>query len=177
MGRKLIQDEHATLLDPHSNAYTARYLEELLEREISRASRFNHDLAIIMLEIDGFEVLRGKYGEGGIGRILRELVAVVRAKTRKVNSLARIQDGKFCLVVPEADRGVAVTVAEKLRHALEEHPFMAAPGGEIVRLRINIGVAASPSGKEDKSAMLAQAEQGLEQARTERRVSGFRPSV
>jgi diguanylate cyclase (GGDEF)-like protein len=174
MGRKLIQAEQSTLLDPQSGAYSARYLDELLEREVSRASRFNHPLALLLLEIDGYEPLRGKYGEAGLARILREFVAVIRAKTRKVNSLARMEDGKFCLVVPEADRAVAVTLGEKLRQALEEHPFLAAPGGEIVRLGINIGVAATLNGKDDKLALMVQAEQGLAQARSERHMRGFK---
>jgi diguanylate cyclase (GGDEF)-like protein len=174
MGRKLIQAEQAALLDTQSGAYSARYLEELLEREISRAARFSHPLAIVLLEIDGFELLRGRHGEAGVARVLRELVAIVRAKTRRVNTLARVQDGRFCLVIPEATREVAATLGQRLRLALEEHPFVATPPGEIVRLGINIGIAASEAGKDDRDAMLAQGEQSLEQARAERRVSGFK---
>jgi diguanylate cyclase (GGDEF)-like protein len=174
MGRKLIQAEQAALLDSQSGAYSARYLEELLEREVSRAARFNHPLALVLLEVDAFEVLRGKYGEGGVGRIVRELVAIVRAKTRKVNTLARVQDGRFCLVIPEGTRGVAVTLGERIKQALEEHPFSSMPSGEIVRLAVNIGVAASEAGKDDRAAMFAQAEQSLQQARADRRMNGFK---
>src|SRR5207253_10258929 len=104
-----------------------------LENEISRASRYSHDLAIVLFEIEAYEVLRGKYGEGGLGRILREFVGVIRAKTRRVNTLTRIRDGRFCLVIPEADRAVAVRQADRLRPALEEHPYAATPTGEIGR--------------------------------------------
>ena len=174
MGRKLIQAEQSALLDTQSGAYSGRFLDELLEREISRASRFNHNLAIVLFNIDGYEVLRGKYGEAGLGRILREFVAVIRAKTRRVNSLARVVDGQFCLLIPEGDRAIAVRLAEQMRTALEEHPYAASPAAEIVRLGVNTGIGATEAGKDDRSALLAQARQGLEQSRNERRISGFK---
>jgi diguanylate cyclase (GGDEF)-like protein len=175
MGRKLLQAEQLALLDPQSGAYSNRYLEDLLDNEISRASRHGHDLAIVAFEIEAYEVLRGKYGEGGLGRVLRELVGVVRAKTRRVNTLARIRDGQFCLVIPEADRAVAVRQADRLRPALEEHPYAPMPSGDVVRLAVDTGVAASERGKDDRTALLAQAMQSLEQARTERRLRSFKP--
>lgn len=175
MGRKLIQAEQLALLDTQSGAYSNRYLEDLLDNEISRASRYNHDLAIVLFEIESYEVLRGKYGEGGLGRILREFVAVIRAKTRRVNTLTRIGDGRFCLVIPEADRAVAIRQADRLRPVLEQHPFAATQNGEIVRLAVDTGVAASERGKDDRTALLAQAMQSIEQARAERRTRSFNP--
>jgi len=175
IGRKLIQAEQLALLDTQSGAYSQRFLEDLLENEISRASRHNHDLAVVLFEIETYEVLRGKYGEAGLGRILREFVGVIRAKTRRVNTLARIRDGRFCLVIPEADRAVAIRQAERLRPALEEHPYAAMQNGDIVRLSVDTGVAVSERGKDDRTALLAQALHSLEQSRTERRVRSFQP--
>jgi diguanylate cyclase (GGDEF)-like protein len=175
MGRKLIQAEKLALLDPQSAAYSQNYLEDLLEKEISRASRHNHDLAVVLFEIEAFEVLRGKYGEGGLSRILREFVAVVRAKTRRVNTLARVRDGQFCLVIPEADRAIAVRQADRLRVILEEHPFAASPNGDIVRLAVDTGVADSERGRLDRVSLLSLAEESLQQARTERRTRSFNP--
>ncbi len=175
MGRKLIQAEKLALLDPQSAAYSQKYLEDLLEKEISRSSRHNHDLAVVLFEIEAFEVLRGKYGESGLGRILREFVAVVRAKTRRVNTLARVRDGQFCLVIPEADRGIAVRQADRLRVILEEHPYAASPNGDIVRLAVDTGVADSERGGLDRVSLLSLAEESLQQARSERRTRSFNP--
>jgi diguanylate cyclase (GGDEF)-like protein len=175
MGRKLIQAEKLALLDPQSAAYSQNYLEDLLEKEISRASRHNHDLAVVLFEIEAFEVLRGKYGEGGLSRILREFVAVIRAKTRRVNTLARVRDGQFSLVIPEADRAIAVRQADRLRVILEEHPFAASPNGDIVRLAVDTGVADSERGRLDRVSLLSLAGESLQQARTERRTRSFNP--
>jgi diguanylate cyclase (GGDEF)-like protein len=175
MGRKLMQAEQLALLDLQSGAYSSRYLDDLLDKEISRASRYGNDLAIVTFEVEAFEVLRGKYGEAGLGRILREFVAVIRAKTRRVNTLARIRDGQFCLVIPEADRAVAVRQADRLRPALEEHPYVATPNGDIVRLSVDTGVASSEHGKDDRAALLASAMQSLAQSRGERRTRSFNP--
>lgn len=175
MGRKLIQAEKLALLDMQSGAYSQRFLDDLLEKEISRASRHNHELAVVLFDIETFEVLRGKYGEGGLGRMLREFVAVVRAKTRRINTLARVRDGQFCLVIPEANREVAVRQAERLRLILEEHPYAASPNGEIMRLAIDTGVADSERGQLDRVSLLGVAAEGLEQSRTERQTRSFNP--
>src|SRR5207253_4502522 len=115
------------------------------------------------------------YGEGGLKRILREFVAVVRSKTRRVNTLARIRDGQFGLVIPEADRAIAVRQADRLRLMLEEHPYAASPNGDIVRLAVDTGVADSEHGKLDRVSLLALAEESLQQARTERRTRSLNP--
>jgi diguanylate cyclase (GGDEF)-like protein len=175
MGRKLIQAEKLALLDIQSGASSQRFLEDLLEKEISRASRHNHDLAVVLFEIETFEVLRGKHGESGLSRILREFVAVVGSKTRRINTLARVRDGQFCLVIPEANREVAVRQADRLRQILEEHPYAASANGEIVRLAIDTGVADSERGQLDRVSLLAVAAEGLQQARTERRTRSFNP--
>jgi diguanylate cyclase (GGDEF)-like protein len=106
---------------------------------------------------------------------LREFVAVVRSKTRRINTLARIRDGQFCLVIPEADRAVAVRQADRLRSMLEEHPYAASPNGDIVRVAVDTGVAASERGQLDRVSLLALGEEGLQQARTERRTRSFNP--
>jgi hypothetical protein len=62
-----------------------------------------------------------------------------------------------------------------VRPALEEHPYAATPNGDIVRIAVATGVAASEHGKDDRLALLAQASQSLEQSRTERRMQNFKP--
>jgi hypothetical protein len=69
---------------------------------------------------------------------------------------------------------VAVRQADRLRPALEGHPYVATPNGEIVRLAVDTGVAASEHGKDDRLALIGQGLQSLEQARTERRTRSFK---
>src|SRR5437879_13379229 len=89
MGRKLIQAEQLALLDLQSGAHSSRYLDDLLDNEVSRASRYDHDLAVVLFEIEAYAVLRGKHGEAGLGRLLRAFAAVIRAQTSRANTLAR----------------------------------------------------------------------------------------
>src|SRR5260370_40388745 len=98
MARKLIQAEKPALPDVQSGANSQRFLEDLLEKEISRASRHNHDLALVLFEIETFELLRGKHGESGLSRILRAFRAVIGAKTRRINTPARVRAGEVCAV-------------------------------------------------------------------------------
>ena len=62
-----------------------------------------------------------------------------------------------------------------IQSILEEHPYAASPNGDIVRLAVDTGVAASEHGQLDRVSLLALAEESLHHARTERRTRSFNP--
>ena len=51
-----------SIRDPLTGLFNRRYLEESLEREISRANRSRSSLAIIMLDIDHFKEFNDTFG-------------------------------------------------------------------------------------------------------------------
>ncbi len=169
LGRKLMQSDQSVLLDPATGVYNERYLDDLLEKEISRAARASRDLSIVLFSVEGYADLGRRLGEDLAARVLREMTALIRSKTRRVNSLARRAGADFCLVVPEASRSVAARMTEALRRAVEDHPFSTPGGDEILRLRVDVGFATSEEGRDDKLALLEKAQASLKQARAERK--------
>jgi diguanylate cyclase (GGDEF)-like protein len=174
MGRKLLQSEQAVMLDPETGVFNARYLDDLLEREISRASRAGGDVSVVLFQLEGLAEISTRLGGDIAARLLREAAALIRSKTRRVNTLARLGPQEFCLVVPEAGRPVAARLAESLRRVLQDHPFSTPGGDEILRLQADVGFATSELGKENKVTLLEKARAGVAQARTERRAAALR---
>lgn len=42
--------------------YNRRYFDEALEKEVARASRFEHDLSLMFIDIDKFKHFNDTYG-------------------------------------------------------------------------------------------------------------------
>lgn len=113
LARKLMQSGGA-MVDPTTGAYSLRFLEELLEKEISRAGRHQHELSVVLLHIANHADLVSTLGAEVAETALAQLAEMLRNKTRKVNSLARINGSDFALVIPEAGIEVATRIAGEL---------------------------------------------------------------
>jgi len=113
LARRLMQSGGG-MVDATTGAYSLRFLEELLEKEISRAGRHQHELSVVLLHIANHADLISTLGADAAETALGQLAEMLRGQTRKVNSLARINDSDFALVIPEAGLEVATRIAGEL---------------------------------------------------------------
>jgi diguanylate cyclase (GGDEF)-like protein len=148
LARRLVQTGGGVLVDGASGAYNLRFLEELLEKEISRAGRYRHELSLVFFHTLNYSELVQQLGERGVRELLGQMVRLMRSKTRKINSLARVSDADFCLVVPEADRGVAERIAGELRAVAQAEPFRVklADGHAEINLALQTRTLTNPRG-------------------------------
>jgi diguanylate cyclase (GGDEF)-like protein len=130
-------------------------------------------VSVVLFHLEGLAEISARLGSDIAARLLREATALIRSKTRRVNTLARLGPQEFCLVVPEAGRPVAARLAESLRRVVQDHPFSTPGGDEILRLHVDVGFATSELGKENKVSLLEKARAGVAQARTERRAAAL----
>ncbi len=125
--------------DALTQASTKRFFLETLEREIVRAQRHGRPLSLVMFDIDHFKKVNDTYSHLAGDDVLRELGATIRAQVRAEECFARYGGEEFALVLPEATRDGAVTVAEKFRAAVEAHRFHFE--GVVIPVTISLGVA------------------------------------
>ena len=118
IARRLVATGGGAMVDG-SGAYNLRFLAELLEKEISRSGRHHRDLSLVMFHLATYAEWRSGLGRAAAEEALLQVVQVIRAKTRKINTLARVGDSDFCLVLPEADRQVAERVAQDLQNSAQ----------------------------------------------------------
>lgn len=146
LARRLVASGGGELVDRHTGAYNSRFLEELLEKEISRAGRHHHDLSLVFFRAENLDELVDKVGERAAEAVLEQMVALMRSRTRKVNSLARVSSTDFCLVVPEAGQDVAERIARELEAATETNDFLTPVNGGNARIRISLrtGTVSNP---------------------------------
>lgn len=126
-------------VDGLTQIFNKRYFLETLERELSRARRYDRPLALVMFDIDHFKQCNDTFGHRAGDFVLREVADVVRERARKVDVLARYGGEEFAMILPEIDIRGANQFAEKIRVMIAESKFMFE--GRHIPVTISIGVA------------------------------------
>ncbi len=125
--------------DALTQASTKRFFLETLEREMGRARRHARPLSLAMFDIDHFKKINDTHSHLAGDDVLRDLGATILAQVRAEECFARYGGEEFALVLPETAREGAVTVAEKVRAAVEAHRFSFE--GAVIPVTISLGVA------------------------------------
>jgi diguanylate cyclase (GGDEF)-like protein len=128
--------------DDTADCYNRRYFDEYLSGEVARALRFGGRLAIIFLDMDNLKEVNTRHGHTAGSQVLYESSVRINGSIRAVDKLFRFGGDEFCIVLPETDAPGAREVAERVRRALAEEPFLAESGGES--LTASLGVSAYP---------------------------------
>lgn len=124
--------------DGLTQAANKRAMDEFLEREMSRARRYNRNLAVLMMDIDHFKAVNDTHGHLIGDQVLRELVAVIRPRIRREELFARYGGEEFVVILPEADIQSARELAATLRALIEDHLIVLE--GRTLRITVSIGV-------------------------------------
>lgn len=128
-----------TIVDALTEIHNKRYLLEFLDRELARSARYGRPLALILFDIDLFKNVNEELGHLGGDFTLRELASCVKSVIRKEELFARYGGEEFTIVLPETTRDGALSVSERLRTLVANHPFQYE--GKPYRVTISLGVA------------------------------------
>jgi diguanylate cyclase (GGDEF)-like protein len=112
-----------TTVDGLTQIFNKRYFMETLEREISRALRYQRDLSLIMFDLDLFKNVNDTYGHLAGDYVLKHLAAVIQNRIRREDILARYGGEEFSIILPEIDSAHALVFADKIRRLVERTRF------------------------------------------------------
>jgi diguanylate cyclase (GGDEF)-like protein len=126
-------------VDGLTQIFNKRYFVETLERELSRARRYDRPLALMMFDIDHFKRCNDTYGHRAGDHVLRHMADIVRQRARKVDVVARYGGEEFAVILPEIDEMGAAQFAETVRAMVEQEEFSFE--GRRIPLTISVGVA------------------------------------
>jgi two-component system cell cycle response regulator len=153
------------ITDGLTKIYNHRFFQELFEKEFKRSSRYNTVFSLIMLDIDFFKRLNDTYGHLFGDEILKEIASLVKGCLRTIDVLARYGGEEFAILLPETELESAVLIAERIRQAVENHPFGASQKNPV-KVTVSQGVTVYPSpGIEKRSDLLARADEALYEAK------------
>ena len=148
--------------DHLTGLWNRRHVEEHLTMAISAARRHQRPVAVMLLDIDDFKSINGRFGHQAGDRTLEVLAARLQGQVRTEDTLGRWGGEEFLVVLPETDATMAVAVAERLRDAIAAEPI--AVQDHSVAVTVSIGVAASAMPEHDR--LLADADAALGRAKS-----------
>lgn len=149
--------------DPLTNLFNRRYLEETLERELSRAEREVYPLCIVMMDIDHFKDVNDVYGHEAGDVVLRQLADTITARSRHGDFACRYGGEEFVLVMPNISPETATARAKELHQIIEE---LNIPYGRFnLSITISVGIACYPDHGDTKEELLRAADKALYMAK------------
>lgn len=145
--------------DPLTGAYNRAAFDERLAAELARAERHRTPFSLIILDIDHFKQINDTYGHATGDHVLTALVSVATENLRADDVFARWGGEEFVILAPHTDRDGGVRLAEKIRTAVEQHPF-----DQAGRITVSLGVA-DYRPREPADQLLSRADAALYQAK------------
>jgi diguanylate cyclase (GGDEF)-like protein/PAS domain S-box-containing protein len=130
---------HLSTTDSLTGILNRRALNDMLNHEIERATRYNSDLSLMLCDVDRFKNINDTYGHTSGDRALQAVTAALKASLRKSDILGRYGGDEFMIILPETTLAGAHSLAEKIRSAVEELE-LEIPGGNRVKLSLSIGI-------------------------------------
>jgi diguanylate cyclase (GGDEF)-like protein len=142
-----------------------RALRDWLAREAARATRFSHDLSLLMLDIDDFKQVNDTYGHLQGDAVLRLVGEILESEARAVDQPARYGGEEFVVALPETDTEGAVGLAERIRARIAAQGVPRVDGDGAIRVTASLGVASIPATARDVQELIAVADAALYEAK------------
>ena len=154
------------ITDALTNVFNHRYFQEELSVEILRASRYKHNLSLIIFDIDGFKSYNDLYGHLEGDRVLKHVAAEIRKNVRQVDIICRYGGDEFVVILPFTNVKGAKFVAEKVRSSVATMDLLNVDNRKVIRATISGGVADFKEGM-TKESLVGSADRALYKAKAE----------
>ncbi len=151
--------QHAALTDPLTGLSNRRAAMDLLAQAWSAATRGNHTLAVMVIDIDHFKGINDRYGHAVGDQVLRDVAMTLRANARREEHVCRVGGEEFLAICQDGDIEAAVHAAERLRLAVQALKISGAHG--TVRTSVSIGIAAKEPETINTDALVSAADKAL----------------
>ncbi len=112
--------ERGSLEDPTTGAYVFEYLQGVARNEIEKAVRHGRGFAVVKLDLGSLDAVRRQRDDAAFRSWNGELVALLKSCLRSSDVLAADGEGRFLVLLPEADALGAMRFQRRARETLEE---------------------------------------------------------
>jgi len=159
--RKRLEKElaHQAAHDSLTGVSNRRALIASLSETLAFARRHDLQFWVVFIDLDHFKQINDNYGHAIGARVLQVFANPATANVSHFDLVGRLGGEEFAVLLNDASKEQALTVAEGIRCAFAE--VAADIDGRPLSATVSIGIAMSDSGPVDISSMLAQADQAL----------------
>jgi diguanylate cyclase (GGDEF)-like protein len=153
---KKLQINAAT--DALTGLYNRRLFDEYCEKELNRAKRYSHSLAIVILDLHKLKEVNDRHGHLQGDQVIQLAASTLRKTLRASDFAFRIGGDEFSLLLPQTDPEQAITLCRRVRaqYETEVQPLKVGVG-----VTLDFGIAVYPQDGEQKSELMGLADKRL----------------
>ncbi|MBK8523479.1 MAG: GGDEF domain-containing protein [Betaproteobacteria bacterium] len=152
--------------DPLTRVFNRHRISEALVRELHLRRRYQIQVSVLVVEIDGFADISEGRGQACGDQLLIAFATFLAADLREIDYVGRWGGEKFCCVLPRTDGRESLECAERLRRRIEDRRFI--ESDPELAVTASFGVSPAVDG-DDPERLLARADAALYSARREGR--------
>lgn len=146
--------------DAMTGVLNRRRFLELAEKEFRRARRFEHEMSLLVFDIDHFKRINDTRGHQVGDQVIVAVAETIARGVREGEPVGRIGGEEFAVVLLETGRDEAALVAERLRVAIAALSSGFDPRHPI-DVACSVGVASLDERHRDLNALIGEADVGL----------------
>ncbi|MDI6739335.1 MAG: diguanylate cyclase, partial [Candidatus Edwardsbacteria bacterium] len=147
-----------SVTDPLTGLYNRRYMDSVMERELTLHKRSGRPLTVLMIDIDKFKKINDAFGHSAGDETLKAFSSVLRQELRSSDLTVRMGGDEFFVVRPDTGMEQATAIAGRLRSAAGALAIAALRGD-----RPTVSIGAYQAGTDDAGlvTILKKADEAL----------------
>jgi two-component system cell cycle response regulator len=154
------QMSESALRDGLTRAFNKRYFTDRIESEFQYAVRHSTPLSLIFLDIDHFKKINDAHGHQAGDHVLAQLATLVMSMLGEEETFARYGGEEFAIVARGVELEAAAALSQRLRAAVEGHPFKFETTS--IPVTVSVGVARAPGpGMSASGDLVARADEAM----------------
>jgi diguanylate cyclase (GGDEF)-like protein/PAS domain S-box-containing protein len=157
-----------SIQDPQSGLYNRRFMEESLQREITRAARKQTHIGVIMGDLDHFKKFNDVYGHAAGDKIIAQIGKLFNERFRGSDIACRYGGEEFLIILPESNMEDTLKRADALREEIKNME-MVFQGQILGTITMSMGIAAYPEKGTRMEELLRVSDTALYKAKQEGR--------
>lgn len=146
-----------------------RGLDERLQKEIQRASRYQRPLALMIIDLNNFKKVNDTFGHLVGDQTLKRVAVCLRRAVREIDFVARYGGDEFVILLPETDENTVEELARRISQSIESCP-LALPEDTGDPITLSLGVAVFPNNGSSGNALLGTADKALYRSKIAQRL-------
>jgi diguanylate cyclase (GGDEF)-like protein len=156
------------ITDDLTGLYTARHFNEILDRELAAATRYNFPVSLVFFDLDRFKQVNDTHGHLVGSHLLSEVGSLLKRSIRAADSAARFGGDEFVILLPNTGKVQAVSMVLNLRATLNNRKFKT-DQGQLIHVTASYGIATFPDDSKEKIDLMRFADEAMYQAKDEGR--------
>ncbi|MFN7918203.1 MAG: diguanylate cyclase [Vicinamibacterales bacterium] len=161
------QTQEDSLTDPLTGLPNRRSMMARLTSEISRSERLQGELAVIVIDVDGFKQINDSHGHAVGDQVLREISRALLGSLRSYDMCVRFAGDEFVIVLGDCPPDAAELKRLELQRRIEEIALEV--DATVLRVGASAGAANYPHDGVTYDALLATADRRMYNDKARRR--------